>query len=107
MGTPLFVLLDDGLLNLFKNQVMDPILIILIGTSVVLFCITVLILHAVISLLLTPLVTGLLTTTDYIIDYATHSGFSEQDAHSPSNLLICKRLAIAFGNTSGKIGHFS
>ena len=83
---------------------MDPIFIILIGTAVVLFCIIVLKLHAVISLLLAALFTGLLTTPELIFDYATHSGLSEQEAHSLSNLPIGKRLAIAFGNTSGKIG---
>ncbi len=83
---------------------MDPILIILIGTAVVLFCIIVLKLHAVISLLLAALVTGLLTTPELIIDYAIHSGLSDQEAQSLSELPVGKRLAIAFGNTSGKIG---
>ncbi len=79
-------------------------MIILIGTAVVLFCIIVLKLHAVISLLLAALVTGLLTTPDLIFDYAVHSGLSDQEAHTLSNLPIGKKLAIAFGNTSGKIG---
>ena len=83
---------------------MDPILIILIGTVVVLFCIIVLKLHAVISLLLAAIVTGLLTSPHLILNYALHSGFSEQEAHSMSTLGIGKRLANAFGNTSGKIG---
>ena len=83
---------------------MDPILIILIGTVVVLFCIIVLKLHAVISLLLAAIVTGLLTSPDLILNYAIHSGLSEKEAHSLSTLGIGKRLANAFGNTSGKIG---
>ena len=83
---------------------MDPILIILIGTVVVLFCIIVLKLHAVISLLLAAIVTGLLTSPELILNYAIHSGISEQEAHSMSTLGIGKRLANAFGNTSGKIG---
>jgi GntP family gluconate:H+ symporter len=83
---------------------MDPILIILIGTIVVLFCIIVLKLHAVISLLLAALVTGLLTSPELILNYAVHSGISEAEAQSMSSLGLGKRLATAFGNTSGKIG---
>jgi GntP family gluconate:H+ symporter len=83
---------------------MDPIIIILIGTAIVLFCIIVLKLHAVVSLLLAALITGLLTTPELIYNYAIHSGMSDQEALSLSNVGIGKRLAIAFGNTSGKIG---
>jgi GntP family gluconate:H+ symporter len=83
---------------------MDPIFIILIGTLVVLFCIIVLKLHAVISLLLAALVTGLLTSPELIYEYAINKGMSIQDAQSLSNEGIGKRLADAFGNTSGKIG---
>ena len=83
---------------------MDPILILLIGTAVVLFCIIVLKLHAVISLLFAALVTGLLTSPELILNYASHSGMSEQEAMSLSKMVIGKRLAQAFGNTSGKIG---
>ena len=83
---------------------MDPIVIILIGTAVVLFCIIVLKLHAVISLLFAALVTGLITSPELIMNYAVHSGMSDLDANSISNMGIGKRLATAFGNTSGKIG---
>jgi GntP family gluconate:H+ symporter len=83
---------------------MDPIIIILTGTVVVLFCIIVLKLHAVVSLLLAALVTGLLTSPDLIYGYATHSGMTNQEAQEFSNLVIGKRLANAFGNTSAKIG---
>jgi gluconate:H+ symporter, GntP family len=83
---------------------MDPILILLIGTVVVLFCIIVLKLHAVVSLLFAALVTGFLTSPELIYNYAIHSGVSVQEAQVMSNLGIGKRLATAFGNTSGKIG---
>ena len=53
---------------------MDPILILLIGTAVVLFCIIVLKLHAVISLLFAALVTGILTAPELIYNYAVHCG---------------------------------
>ena len=83
---------------------MDPILIILIGTAVVLFAIIVLKLHAVVSLLLAAMVTGLLTSPEHIFEYAVHSGMSDQEALSLSGTAIGKRLTMAFGNTSGKIG---
>ena len=83
---------------------MDPLLIILTGTIVVLFCIIVLKLHAVISLLFAAIVTGLLTSPELIYNFAIHSGISENEALTMSSLGIGKRLAIAFGNTSGKIG---
>ena len=83
---------------------MDSILIILIGTAVVLFCIIKLKLHAVISLMLAALVTALLTSPELIYNYAIHSGMSEQQAHALSILQIGKRVAAAFGNTSAKVG---
>jgi GntP family gluconate:H+ symporter len=83
---------------------MDPLIIILIGTLVVLFCIIVLKLHAVISLLLAALVTGLLTSPELIYEYAIHKGMSVQEAQKFSTQIIGNRLGLAFGNTSGKIG---
>lgn len=83
---------------------MDPIIIILIGVAVVLFCIIILRLHAVISLLLAALVTGLLTTPDLLYDYAIHKGMSENEALAMAHQVIGKRLSAAFGNTAGKIG---
>ncbi|MEN3323249.1 SLC13 family permease [Mariniflexile soesokkakense] len=83
---------------------MDPILIILIGTAVVLFCIIVLRMHAVISLLLAALVTAFLTSPDLIYNFALNSGMSEQKALEFSKVSVGKRLGDAFGNTSGKIG---
>ena len=83
---------------------MDPILIILIGIIAVLFCIIVLRLHAVISLLFAALITGLLTTPDLLYNYAVHNGMSENEALTIANQTIGRRLSTAFGNTAGKIG---
>ena len=55
-------------------------------------------------MLLAALVTGLLTSSDLIYQYALHKGMSVQDAQTLSTDSIGKRLADAFGNTSGKIG---
>lgn len=83
---------------------MDPILIILIGTATVLFCIVVLKLHAVIALISAALVTALLTTPELIIQFAQHNGMSAHEANELAGLSLGKRLALAFGNTSAKIG---
>ena len=83
---------------------MDPIVIIFVGIAVVLFCIIVLKLHAVISLLLAGLITGLMTSPELIYNFAIHKGLVEVEAQSMANQLIGKRLALAFGNTTGKIG---
>jgi len=83
---------------------MDPILIILIGTAVVLFCIIVLRLHAFVSLLLAALVTAILTSPELLHTFGLSSGMSEQEAIEFSKVSLGKRLGLAFGNTSGKIG---
>ncbi len=83
---------------------MTPLVILSIGISVVLFCIIVLRLHAVLSLLMAAAITGLLTPTDFIYEFAISKGATVQDAVSAANLPLGKRLAAAFGNTAGKIG---
>lgn len=83
---------------------MDPIYILIIGTGVVLFCIIVLKLHAVLSLLFAALITGFLTTPDLIYQYAIHSGKPDLQAQAMAELGTGERIATAFGNTSGKIG---
>ncbi|MEZ4772633.1 MAG: GntP family permease [Bacteroidia bacterium] len=83
---------------------MDPIFIVLTGIAVTLFCIIVLRLHALVSLLFAALVTGLITTPAQIYDYAIHNGLSGAASQTLSQKLIGTRLADAFGNTVGKIG---
>ena len=83
---------------------MDPIVIILIGTATVLFCIIRLKLHAAVSLLLAALITALLTSPELVVAFAEHQGMSAKEAEVLANMSIGRRLATAFGNTSGKIG---
>lgn len=83
---------------------MDPLLIILIGTATVLFCIIRLKLHAAVSLLLAALVTALLTSPDQIMAFAIHQGMGEKEVHALVYMSLGKRMAAAFGSTSGKIG---
>jgi GntP family gluconate:H+ symporter len=81
-----------------------PFLIILIATAVVLVCIIKFKLHSAISLLLAALVTGILTSSNSIYEYAIHKGLSSKEASALSTTSIGTRLSEAFGNTSGKIG---
>ncbi len=83
---------------------MSPILIILIGTAVVIFCIIRLKLHAAMSLLLATLVTGLLTSPEMIMAFAQSKGMSDSAASALADMSLGKRLATAFGNTSAKVG---
>lgn len=83
---------------------MDPLLIIALGTATVLFCIIRLKLHAAISLLLAALVTALLTSPEQIMAFALHQGMEAGQAQTLVNMGLGKRLASAFGSTSGKIG---
>ena len=83
---------------------MDSILIVTIGIAVVLFCIIYLRLHALLSLLLAALVTGILTAQWQIYDYAIHSNMNDAAAKALSAQNIGTRLSNAFGNTVSKIG---
>lgn len=83
---------------------MNSFLIVLLGIAVVLICIIVLRLHAVLSLLMAALVTGLLTSQTQIYEYALQSKMSEASAVALSVQTIGVRLANAFGSTAGKIG---
>jgi GntP family gluconate:H+ symporter len=83
---------------------MNPLLLVGIGITVVLFCIIVLRLHVVISLLFAALVTGLLCSQSQLYQFAGHSGITALDASKFSNQTIGVRLANAFGSTAAKIG---
>src|SRR3954453_431260 len=83
---------------------MNPLLIVFIGIVVVLFCIIVLRLHVLISLLFAALVTGILCSQSQLFQYALHSGMKGVDATNFSHQTIGVRLSNAFGNTAAKIG---
>ncbi|MEJ7766584.1 MAG: GntP family permease [Chitinophagaceae bacterium] len=83
---------------------MNPLLLVGIGITVVLFCIIVLRLHVIISLLFAALVTGILCSQSQLYQFALNSGITGVDASKFSNQTIGVRLANAFGNTAAKIG---
>ena len=83
---------------------MHSLLIVGIGITVVLFCIIVLRLHVLISLLFAALVTGILCSQSQLYQYALHSGMTDVDATKFSHQTIGVRLSNAFGSTAAKIG---
>ena len=83
---------------------MNPLLIVGIGIIVVLFCIIVLRLHVLISLLFAALITGLLVSQTQLYEYALHSGVTGSNAEKFSQQTIGVRLSNAFGSTAAKIG---
>ena len=83
---------------------MNSLLIVAIGISVVLFCIIVLRLHVLISLLFAALITGILCSQSQLFQYAVHSGMTDVAASKFSHQTIGVRLSNAFGNTAAKIG---
>jgi GntP family gluconate:H+ symporter len=83
---------------------MNSLLIVATGIVVVLFCIIVLRLHVLISLLFAALVTGILCSQSQLYQYALHSGMNDLEAIKLSHQTIGVRLSNAFGNTAAKIG---
>lgn len=82
---------------------MDPIIIVLLGIGLVLFCIIVLRLNAVVALLLAAVVTGLMTAKEHIYNFAINKGLSPEKAEALASQALGERLADAFGSTAGKI----
>ncbi|MEI6945748.1 SLC13 family permease [Paraflavisolibacter sp. H34] len=83
---------------------MNAFFIVGTGIVAVLFCIIVLRLHVLISLLFAALVTGLLCAQPQLYQYALHSGMTAAEAEKFSQQAIGYRLSHAFGNTAAKIG---
>lgn len=83
---------------------MNALLIVAIGIAVVLFCIIVLKLHVLVSLLFAALITGILVSQSQLYQYALHSGMADAEATKFAAQTIGTRLSNAFGNTAAKIG---
>ena len=83
---------------------MNPLLIVAIGIVLVLFCIIVLRLHVLISLLFAALITGILCSQGQLYQYAIHGGMADPEATKFSLQSIGVRLSNAFGSTAAKIG---
>ena len=90
--------------NRTAGSIMNPLIIVATGIAAVLFCIIVLRLHVVISLLFAALVTSLLCSQTQLYHYASHNGMTAVDASSFSLQTIGTRLSNAFGSTAAKIG---
>ena len=87
-----------------KFGMMNPLLIVAIGIAVVLFCIIVLRLHVLLSLLAAAFITGIFCSQPQLYQYAVHSGMAAAEAGRFSHQTIGTRLSNAFGSTAAKIG---
>jgi GntP family gluconate:H+ symporter len=83
---------------------MSPLVLVLIGIFVILFCILVLRLHAVLSLLFAAVAVGLLTGEQNLIQFAQSKGLSAAETAALIDQPVGERIAVAFGNTASKIG---
>jgi GntP family gluconate:H+ symporter len=82
----------------------DPFFILLIGIIIVVGGIIGLRLHAFVALLIAAFAVALLTPASAVEIYAISKGASNEAAMQMSNWHVGKRIAIAFGETCGKIG---
>lgn len=83
---------------------LDPILIMLIGMSIVVGGIIKFKLHPVLSLLLAAVVVALLTPVSSVEQFFIAKGGLEADALKAAHKSIGERIGIEFGNTCAKIG---
>ena len=83
---------------------MDPLILILIGLSIIIVSILVLKLHPVLALLFAAIVVGIITTEDHLMQFAQSKGMSDAEAQAFIEMPVGKRIAAAFGNTASKIG---
>ena len=83
---------------------MDPIILLLIGISVIIVCILILKLHPVLALLFAAIVVGLFTSENNLEQYAQVKGMSVLETSDFVNQPLGKRIGVAFGDTASKIG---
>ena len=82
----------------------DPLFILLVGIIIVVGGIIGLRLHAFLALLVAAFVVALMTPASAVEVFFLSKGASPESAVQMSNWHVGKRIAVAFGETSGKIG---
>lgn len=87
-----------------NNFLTDPLFILMIGIIVVVGGIIGLRLHAFLALIIAAFTVALLTPTAAVEAFALSKGFAGDAALDMSKWHVGKRIAIAFGDTVGKIG---
>lgn len=83
---------------------MSPLLILLIGMTVVLAGILFIRLHPILALLLGALTVGFLTTPEHLQQFALTKKLSPQQTDALLDQSLGERIAIGFGDTCEKIG---
>lgn len=83
---------------------MSPILLLILGLLIVVLGILVVKLHPILALLLGAVIIGFLTSDTQLQLFAQSKNFSENQINSLLSQSFGERIAIAFGETCGKIG---
>ena len=83
---------------------MSPIILLIIGMTVVLGGILVIRLHPILALLLGALTVGILTSPDLLQRYAESKGLSDAQTTALLKQSLGERVAVGFGNTCEKVG---
>jgi gluconate:H+ symporter, GntP family len=88
----------------WKGDLMDPLLLLLIGMLIVLGGILLLKLHPFLALLLGALIVGGLTPESNLEKYAQSKNFSAAETQTLTQQSLGRNVASEFGRTCGKIG---
>jgi GntP family gluconate:H+ symporter len=83
---------------------MAPLLLLLLGVSVIVICILWLKLHPVLALLFAAILVSVFTPETNLLQFAQSKGMSTTETSSFVNQSVGKRIALSFGNTASKIG---
>ncbi|MEX2235311.1 MAG: SLC13 family permease [Cyclobacteriaceae bacterium] len=83
---------------------MSPIHLLIIGLIIVIGSILLFRLHPILALLIGALAVSLLTSSEFLQQYASASGLTPEETKKLLDQSPGERIAIAFGNTAEKIG---
>ncbi len=83
---------------------MDPLLLLLLGVSVIIIGILWLKLHPVLALLFAAILVSVFTPETNLLQFAQSKGMSSAETSSFVAQSVGKRIAWSFGNTASKIG---
>jgi GntP family gluconate:H+ symporter len=83
---------------------MDPLLLLLLGVSVIIICILWLKLHPVLALLFAAILVSVFTPETNLLQFAQSKGMSATETNTFLDQSVGKKIASTFGNTASKIG---
>ena len=83
---------------------MDPLLLLLLGVSVIVICILWLKLHPELALLFAAILVSVFTPETNLLQFAQSKGMSATETTTFLDQSVGKKIASTFGNTASKIG---